>query len=66
MRWQGYLVASIVGAFCLHIIIFIDGHSHSASDTFYGVFPFIVPSLLALDWIASKTSDPTHSDSANL
>ena len=26
------------------------------SDTLYGVFPFIVPTLLALDWIAGRTA----------
>jgi hypothetical protein len=26
------------------------------SDTLYGVFPFVVPTLMLLNWIASKTS----------
>jgi len=33
----------------------IDRHSHSVSDTLYGVFPFWAPALLGLAWIADRT-----------
>jgi hypothetical protein len=26
------------------------------SDTLYGIFPYIVPTLMLLYWVASKTS----------
>ena len=34
----------------------IDSRSHSVSDTLYGIFPFVVPCLMLLNWVASKTS----------
>jgi len=42
--WQGVLLTALTLAFC-------------ASDTLYGVFPFVVPALLVLIWIASKSSE---------
>ena len=38
------------------VALAVDRHSHSVSDTLYGLFPFIVPSLIVLNWVASKTS----------
>ncbi len=43
-------------AFCVQVFLAVDRHSHSASDTLYGVFPFVVPTVILLNWIASKTS----------
>ncbi len=37
----------------------VDRRSHSASDTFYGIFPFVVPALGIPGWIASKTTMKT-------
>lgn len=59
-----YLPASIAGwlaviptaAFCVNTFLAVDRHSHSASDTLYGVFPYWVPAFLLLNWIAGKTS----------
>jgi hypothetical protein len=42
-------------AFCANTFWAIDRHSHSVSDTLYGIFPFWVPALLALAWIADRT-----------
>jgi len=42
--------------FCAQVFLAVDRHSHSVSDTLYGVFPYIVPCLVLLNWIASKTS----------
>ena len=42
--------------FCVQVFLAIDRHSHSVSDTLYSVFPFFVPALTVLNWIASKTS----------
>lgn len=39
------------------IVLAVDRHSHSVSDTLYGVFPYVVPTLILLNWVASKTAD---------
>ena len=54
--WQGYAITAAVIAFCVQVFVAVDRHSHSASDTLFGVFPFVVPALLLLGWIAAKTS----------
>jgi hypothetical protein len=43
-------------AFCVQVFLAVDHRSHSVSDTLYGVYPFIIPTLLLLDWVASRTS----------
>jgi hypothetical protein len=54
--WQGVGLVMLALVFCVQGFLAVDRHSHSASDTLYGVFPFIVPTLMLLNWIASKTS----------
>jgi len=44
-------------AFCVQVFLAVDRHSHSVSDTLYGVYPFILPTLLLLDWVAARTSE---------
>ena len=56
--WQGAALVVLAAAFCVHIFVAVDRTSHSASDTLYGVFPYIVPCLLILDWAASKAGSP--------
>ena len=56
ISWQGVVVIIFALLFCLHIFIFANFKTHSVSDLFYGVFPFVVPTLLVLEWIARKTS----------
>lgn len=58
VAWQGYALCLIGLAFCVQAFLAVDRHSHSASDTLYGVFPYAVPAFLLLHWIASKTSRP--------
>jgi hypothetical protein len=53
----GTLVSLLAVAFCLTVFRAIDRHSHSASDTLYGVFPFFVCTFLLLDWIGARTSE---------
>ena len=48
-------------AFCVQVFWAVDRHSHSVSDTLYSVYPFILPTLLLLDWVASRTSAPQGS-----
>lgn len=68
MRWfrplgPFFIPVSIAGgvitlaavAFCVQVFWAIDRHSHSVSDTLYGIYPFWLPTLLALAWIADRT-----------
>ena len=52
----GFLATIFVLAFCVQVFLFVDGQSHSNTDTLYGIFPYVVPALLLLDWLASRTS----------
>jgi hypothetical protein len=56
VSWQGagFVLATII--FCVQVFVAVDRHSHSASDTLYGIFPYVVPALMLLNWIASKTT----------
>ena len=56
--WQGFLACLVALAFCVQVFIAVDRNSHSVSDTLYGIFPYIVPCLVILYWVASKTSNP--------
>ncbi|MBV8206301.1 MAG: hypothetical protein JO041_05875 [Acidobacteria bacterium] len=52
----GWLATALTLAFCAQVAVFVDSRSHSVSDTFYRVFPYAIPALLLLDWLASRTS----------
>jgi len=64
-RW-GWLhlpvtLAGVIGtllplAFCANVFIALDRHSHSASDTLYGCYPFFVSTFLLWTWLAERTS----------
>lgn len=56
VTWQGFAIVFVVVLFSAQVLIAVDRHSHSVSDTLYGIFPFVVPSLMLLNWVASKTS----------
>ena len=58
ISWQGFVLILLASIFCAQVFIVVDRRSHSVSDTFYGVFPYIVPCLMLLNWIASKSSRP--------
>jgi Na+/glutamate symporter len=53
----GGLVVLLAVLFCLTVFKAVDRHSHSASDTLYGVFPFFICTFLLVDWIGSRTSE---------
>ena len=53
---EGAAVTVLAALFCVNVFVAIDRHSHSVSDTMYGIFPFWVPTLMLLNWVASKTS----------
>jgi hypothetical protein len=52
----GLLITLACAAFCLQVFLFVDARSHSASDTFYGVFPYWTPTFLLWAWLAERTS----------
>lgn len=54
---MGWVAVILTAAFCMNTFLAVDRHSHSASDTLYGVFPYWVPALGILNWLASKTSN---------
>jgi hypothetical protein len=56
VSWVGWLLVSLTIVFLIPIFLTVDSRSNSVSDTFYGVFPYFIPTLMALYWIASKTS----------
>ena len=56
VSWPGIGLVALALVFCAQVFLAVDRHSHSASDTLYGVFPYVVPCLMLLNWIASKTS----------
>jgi hypothetical protein len=51
----GWVALLLTLAFCVQVFLAVDRHSHSASDTLYGVFPYLACSFLLLDWLASRT-----------
>jgi hypothetical protein len=62
----GVLLWLAAGMFCLAVFLAVDRHSHSASDTLYGIFPFFASTFLLLDWIAGKTSAPQSPGSGSV
>lgn len=59
VSWQGVTAVVLTAVFCIQVFLAVDRRSHSVSDTLYGIFPFVVPALMLLNWLASKTSsDP--------
>ena len=56
VSWQGGTLVLLVLVFCAQVFLAVDRHSHSATDTLYGLFPYVVPSLMVLNWVASKTA----------
>jgi len=55
VSWQGGMIVLLGLAFCLQVFRAIDRHSHSASDTLYGVFPYFACCFLLVNWLASNT-----------
>jgi hypothetical protein len=53
--WPGWLAFALAFVFCLQVFVAVDRRSHSVSDTFYGILPFVLPALIVLEWVASKT-----------
>ncbi len=56
VTWQAFVLVLLAALFCGQVFWAVDHHSHSVSDTLYGIFPYVVPCLMLLNWAASKTS----------
>ena len=56
VSWQAVGLVLAVAIFCVQVFLAVDRHSHSASDTLYGIFPYVMPALMLLNWVASKAS----------
>jgi hypothetical protein len=54
---SGAFLCLLAALFCLTVFRAVDRHSHSASDTLYGVFPYFVCAFLIVDWIANRTTE---------
>ena len=51
----GAIITLLALAFCVQVFLAVDRHSHSVSDTLYGIFPYFACAFLLHDWIASRT-----------
>jgi hypothetical protein len=56
VAWPGYLIWLGAAAFGWITFVAVDRHSHSVSDTLYGLFPYWVPALLLVERIAARSS----------
>lgn len=56
IAWPGWVAVVLTFLFCAQVFVAVDRRSHSVSDTLYGMFPFVVPAVGILGWIASKSS----------
>ena len=56
VSWQGGVLVLLAIVFCLQVFLAVDRHSHSVSDTLYGIFPYFACCFLLLNWIAGHTS----------
>jgi hypothetical protein len=52
---MGWLFTLAALVFCAHIFLFVDARSHSVTDTLYDIYPYWLPTLVALGWIADRT-----------
>jgi hypothetical protein len=60
VSWQGAGLVLLGLIFCIQVFVAVDRHSHSVSDTFYGVFPYFASCFLLLNWVASNASRPEN------
>jgi hypothetical protein len=57
IRLQGGIVVLPAQAFCVPVFLAVDRHSHSASDTLYGIFSLVAPAIGIGGWTASRTCE---------
>jgi len=54
VSWQGYVILLIALLFIMSVFLAVDRASHSISETFYNMFPFVVCTAVILEWIAER------------
>lgn len=52
----GWVLTLITAALTVQVFVAVERHSHSASDTLIGIFPYVGLFLVILGWIAHHTS----------
>ena len=57
VSFMGGIITIVTLLLCVQIFIFVNYHTQSISDLFYGVFPYIVSYLVVAGWIASNTCE---------
>ena len=45
IAWQGWAAVVLTALFSVQVFVAVDRHSHSASDTLYGIFPYVAPAF---------------------
>ncbi len=60
VAWPGFLVLLCALAFCVQVFAAVDRHSHSVSDSLYGVFPYFSSGFLLFLWVAGNTSEESE------
>jgi hypothetical protein len=51
----GAIFTVLIVAFCITVFCAIDKHSHSVSDTLYGIFPYFISAFTLLFWVAANS-----------
>jgi hypothetical protein len=54
--WQGWLTYVPFVYYLLATFSAVDRHSHSVSDTLFGIIPFWVAGAVIMQWLASHKS----------
>lgn len=52
----GWTIVVLTAALILQVFRAVDRHSHSVSDTLWGVFLYAALFLIIADWVAAHTS----------
>ncbi|MBX4196518.1 hypothetical protein KW805_02940 [Candidatus Pacearchaeota archaeon] len=53
---SGWIITLVFLALIAQIFIAVDSKSHSVSDTFYGVLPYVISYVVIYWWLASRLS----------
>jgi len=54
VSWEAWAITVGLALFCIQVFIAVDRHSHSVSDTFYGVFPYFGVTFLFHQWLGGR------------
>jgi hypothetical protein len=52
----GYVIDTLAILFLATVVVAADRNSHSVSDMFYAIFPYIGTTFLLREWLAHKLS----------